>query len=216
MTCAANCPAQALHVYGIWRSVGETLDLVEQDSLFYARSGGGLTLTGGEPLLQTEFTLALLREARRRRIHTAMESCGQASWEICQEACSLLDELLIDLKIIDSVKHKKFTGVENQLSLDNLLKIFQHFPKLRVCVRTPVVPGVNDNPEDIRAILEFLRPYPWVRYELLPYHRLGTQKYQFLDQDYPLGDAVLDKQRLNELTSLVATERTVKPFGCAC
>lgn len=207
MGCAERCPAQALLVYGQTRSVQEVLDLVEQDGLFYARSGGGLTLSGGEPLLQAEFTLALLREARARHIRAAMETCGHAPWKLCREACALLDELFFDIKTLDPAQHKEATGADNKRILANLRGILEHFPKLRLCVRTPVIPGLNDRPESIRAIVNWLRPWPQVSYELLPYHRLGAQKYRFLDRPYPLGESSLSQERLDELTRLAAQER---------
>ena len=207
MTCTGMCPSKALIPYGKLRTVEDVIDTVEQDSPFYARSGGGLTLSGGEPLMQGDFALALLREAKRRRIDSAMECCGQAPWPVLEQACGLLRELLFDIKVMDSQKHKDATGAGNALILENFALVQRHFPKLAVCVRTPVIPGVNDTPEDIAAILDFLAPYPQVRYELLPYHRLGTQKYTFLDRTSPMGEVTLDTSRMQELQRLVKAAR---------
>ncbi len=204
MECTRACPSKALIPYGTKRTVKDVLDAVEQDSLFYARSGGGMTLSGGEPLMQGTFALSLLREAKKRRIDSAMECCGQAAWPVLEQACGLLRELLFDIKVIDARKHKEATGVDNTLILENFRRVMEAFPKLSVCVRTPVIPGVNDTPEDIEAILDFLRPYPRVTYELLAYHRLGTQKYAFLDREVPMGDVVLDEARMTPLRKLAA------------
>ncbi len=204
MECTRACPSKALIPYGIERTVKSVLDAVEQDSLFYARSGGGMTLSGGEPLMQGNFALSLLREAKKRRIDSAMECCGLAAWPVLEQACGLLRELLFDIKVIDARKHIEATGVDNTLILENFRRVMEAFPKLSVCVRTPVIPGVNDTPEDIEAILEFLRPYPHVKYELLAYHRLGTQKYAFLDREVPMGDVVLDDARMIPLRKLAA------------
>lgn len=207
MACAACCPTGALTPFGSLMSVEEVIRNVEKDSIFYSRSGGGMTLSGGEPLLQSEFAMALLREAKRRRIHSAVETCGQVPWEVYEEACVLLNEMLFDIKLIDPEKHKLHTGTNNRLILNNIRGILENFPSLKVCVRTPVIPGVNDSPEDIAAILNFLAPYPAAHYELLPYHRLGTQKYFFLDREYPMGETALDVALMEELARMAALRR---------
>lgn len=209
MACAKACPAGALTPYGTLRTAGEVVSEVEKDSIFYARSGGGMTLSGGEPLLQSEFALAVLREAKRRRVHTAIETCGQVPWEVYEEAVPLIGEIMYDIKLIDPKKHKQHTGMGNRLILLNIKKIIETFPDANLKIRTPVVPGVNDTVEDLTAILDFLEPYHSVNYELLPYHRLGTQKYYFLDREYPMGEVALDNARMNELANLVATRRGV-------
>lgn len=209
MSCVSSCPAGALTAYGKLRSVANVLDDVEKDSLFYARSGGGMTLSGGEPLMQAEFALALLREAKRRRIHTAIETCGQVPWSVYERAVPFIGEMMYDIKLIDPTKHKEHTGLSNSLILSNLSKIIEIFPNLQLKVRTPVVPGVNDTEEDITAILDFLEPYPSVSYELLPYHRLGTQKYYFLDRGYPMGESILDNKLMNKFNKIVAARRGV-------
>ena len=209
MACATACPAGALMPYGTLQSVGEVIDVVEKDSIFYARSGGGMTMSGGEPFMQADFALALLREAKRRRIHTAVETCGQVPWKVYEEAVPLLDEMMFDIKLVDPEKHKKHTGATNELILSNIKNIIKNFPKLNLCIRTPVIPGVNDTRQDIADIVEFLAPYPGVRYELLAYHRLGTQKYHFLDREYPMGEVTLDNGRMESLAKLVAARQTV-------
>lgn len=209
MACAASCPAGALTPYGFLRSVNDVLDVVEKDSIFYARSGGGMTMSGGEPLMQAAFALAVLREARRRRIHTAVETCGHVPWSVYEEALPLLDEVMFDIKLVDAEKHEKYAGASNTLILENIKKILENYPALDLCIRTPVIPGVNDTLEDISAILDFLEPYPHARYELLAYHRLGTQKYYFLDREYPMGEATLDNTRMDALLKLVADRRHV-------
>ena len=207
MSCANICPANALQPYGIKRTVKDVIDSVEQDALFYSRSGGGMTISGGEPLAQPKFALSLLREAKKRRIDTAIETCGHAAWGVFAEACSLLREILFDIKMMDHDKHRASTGVSNELILDNLKKIIKNFKELNICVRTPVIPGINDSEKDIGAILDFLAPYPQVRYELLGYHRLGTQKYSFLDREYPMDAMTMDSGRLEQLNALVAERR---------
>jgi pyruvate formate lyase activating enzyme len=207
MACASACPAGALQRHGAEKTVRQVLDEVEKDSVFYARSGGGMTLSGGEPLMQSRFALALLREARMRRMDCAIETSGYAPWKMLSAACALLNEVFFDLKTIDPQKHKKQTGVDNALILANLRRMVEDFPQLDICVRTPVVPTVNDTEEDIGAILDVLAPWPRLRYELLPYHRLGARKYLLLDRPYPMGKAALENARLAKLRALVARRR---------
>lgn len=199
MSCAEACPAQGLIVYGQERTVADVLKVVEQDAAFYTRSSGGMTLSGGEPLMQGDFALALLREAGRRRIKAAMETCGFGPWEVLREAAGMLRDVLFDIKHLDSSVHESRTGLSNERILDNFRRLAEEFPQLPVLARTPVIPGFNDNPKAIAAIAEFLKPYPQVRYEMLPYHRLGTQKYHFLDRQPPMGEAALDPDRMTHL-----------------
>jgi len=204
LECAKACPSGALIVYGEKRSVKEVLDTVEKDHLFYARSGGGITLSGGEPMFQPEFAIALLREAKRRRIDTSMETCGDCSWSVLSEACRSLNSIIYDIKIIDPDKHVRFTGKHNGRILENLVNLRKEFPDLPILARTPIVPGVNDSLQEVGAILSFLSSIPGVRYELLPYHRLGTPKYGYLGRMYRLGDVSLDPKVMKELNSLVS------------
>lgn len=193
LRCTAACPAKALIHYGDKENVSGLLDLVEQDSLFYARSGGGLTLSGGEPLSQPDFTTALLLEARRRRIHTAMETSGHAPLETCLQAFALVRELFYDIKHLDPDQHRAATGVDNVLILNNIRMARREFPNLPLTVRTPVVPGVNDQPETIADIARFVRDeVPGARYELLEYHRFGAPKYRYLGRSFPMGDLRLE------------------------
>jgi pyruvate formate lyase activating enzyme len=176
------------------------MEAVEADGVFFGRSGGGMTLSGGEPLLQSEFALALLREAKRRRISTAIETCGHVEWQVLSDAAELSNTVFFDVKCVDAAKHKDFTGVDNTLIVGNLRKLATAFPQLSIVVRTPLIPGFNDSVEDISEIIELLRGLPAVTYEVLPYHRLGTPKYEYLGREYALGEAVLNP----------ATEKTVK------
>ncbi len=203
MPCAAACPAQGLLVYGKQRTVDDVLNVVEQDMAFYARSGGGLTLSGGEPLLQGEFAVALLREARARRIKTAVETCGMVSPETIREAAPYLNYVLFDIKHMDSAVHEAQTGLPNKRILENFRILAEEFPDLPILARTPVIPGFNDSEQAVTAIAEFLRPFERVEYEMLPYHRLGTQKYHFLDRPVPMGDVKLDAEHMDRLQAVV-------------
>jgi len=202
MNCAEACPYQGLIVYGQERSVDDVLKVVEQDAAFYTRSSGGLTLSGGEPLLQDEFALALLRDARRRRIKTAVETCGMVPWKTLEAAAPYLNYVLYDIKHMDSGVHKEQTGCSNATILDNFQKLAALDPDKPILARTPIIPGFNDSEAAINAIAEFIKPFPNVRYEMLPYHRLGTQKYHFLDRVPPMNDVTLDKSIMSSLRDI--------------
>lgn len=202
-SCVTACRAQALTAYGRARTVDGVLGEVEQDGMFYSRSRGGLTLTGGEPLAQPQFTLALLREAKRRRIHRAMETSGVASEAVILKSAAQLDYLLMDIKSMDDIRHREFTGVPNAGILSNLGKVRAVFPKLPIHIRTPVIPGFNDNEADIRRIAEFAASLGALRYELLAYHYMGRQKYKFIGRTYPMGPEFLDEGLFARLKLLV-------------
>ncbi len=194
--CTTACVAQSLINYGHSTSVKEVMKTVEKDMPFYARSGGGITLSGGEPLMQKDFALALLREAKKRRIKTNIETCGYVPEATLLAAAGLLNHAIYDIKHIDAATHKMGTGVDNALILSNFSALVELFPALPIVVRTPVIPGFNDSEECISAIASLVKEKqainPKISYELLPYHRLGTQKYTFLGWDNPLGDQHLD------------------------
>ena len=202
LACTEVCPAGALIAYGEQKTVHEIVDLVEEDALFYARSGGGLTLGGGEPLAQPEFAIAILKEAKRRHIKTAIETCGHVAEKALLRAGQYCNTVLFDIKSMNSEKHRLYTGKGNNQILDNFTALRQEFPRLSIRVRTPVIPGFNDTKEDIQAIIDFIGP-SGVEYELLPYHRLGTQKYESMGKPYELGDVALDSNRFLDLKDIV-------------
>ncbi|MEG2171704.1 MAG: glycyl-radical enzyme activating protein [Desulfovibrionaceae bacterium] len=214
MPCAAACPSQGLLIYGKERSVDDILHTVEQDSAFYRRSGGGMTLSGGEPLLQKDFAIALLREARKRRIKTAIETCGMVPWSTFEEVAPYLSTVLFDIKHMDSAQHEKFTGRPNTKILENFANLCSTFPHIPVLARTPLIPGFNDTPESVRAIATYIKPFSQVNYEMLPYHRLGTQKYTFLNRTCAMDDVALSTKSLHDLSDLareILGDRLVMP-----
>ncbi len=187
--CVLVCPPRALERLGDSLTVEEVLAVVEQDGAFYARSGGGLTLSGGEPLAQPAFAARLLEAARARGIDTAVETSGHAHWDDLEAVCRHVNQVFYDVKSMDSERHREGTGVGNERILANLRRLSEAFPELPVVVRTPVIPGFNDSPAEIRAIAAFVGGLPRpVGYELLPYHRFGEAKYRGLGRDYPLRE----------------------------
>lgn len=201
--CVAACPSGAQTLCGERQSVDEVLCRVEEDSVFYARSGGGLTLSGGEAMVQPEFVLALLRQARKRHIDTAMETCGHYAWELLRQACELLGNLIYDIKCLDSDRHKAFTGVGNALILKNFQQVCETFPGLPIHVRTPVIPGFNDAEEDIVAIRDRIPKRANITYELLPFHRMGGPKYEYLGRAYPYAGKTMNEAAFKRLQALV-------------
>lgn len=200
--CVDACPSGAQSLYGETLSVDDVLRRVEEDGVFYHRSGGGLTLSGGEAMMQPAFALALLREAHVRRINTVMETCGQYVWEHLEEACRNLNSLIFDIKHISSEKHRAFTGAGNETILGNFRRVCEIFPELPILVRTPVIPGFNDTEEEITAIRNFIPRRANLRYELLPYHRMGQPKYAYLGRDYAMKGAVLPDGLMARLKTL--------------
>ena len=178
---AALCPGQALICYGSRKTAGEVLDEVERDMAFYNRSGGGMTVSGGEPLAQPDFLRALIAEAGNRRIPVALESCGYVDLTNSLDLFGSLQMLYFDIKHTDSEKHRQFTGHENTVILQNIITIRQAFPDLLITVRTPVIPGFNDTPEEIKSIADFVcLNIPHAKYELLQFHAYGESKYHYL------------------------------------
>ena len=169
-------------------TVAEVMETVVKDRSYYAKSGGGLTLSGGESLCQPEFARDLLRAAKASGINTAMESMGCAKWEVIESILPYLDHYLMDIKHINGEKHKQFTGKSNELMLENARKIAAS-GQTKLSIRVPVIPTFNDTPDEIKAIATFADKLPGVdEIYLLPYHRLGQDKYEGLGRTYELPD----------------------------
>lgn len=171
-------------------TAGEVMETVMQDAAYYQRSGGGLTLSGGECLLQPEFAAALLRLAHEKGITTAIETTGYAEESVLDMILPHVDYVLMDIKHMNSEKHKAFIGKGNEKVLERARYIASHAASMTV--RVPVIPTFNDTDEEIRAIASFANTLPNVReLHLLPYHRLGQDKYTALGKDYGMGSLPL-------------------------
>ncbi len=187
--CISACPSKALYNFGAAMSVTEVLAEVEQDSGFYSESGGGITLSGGECLMQPDFSAALLKEARARGLHTAIETAGNVPWGFMAKVLPHVDTMLHDYKLTDAAAHRRWTGTENTRILDNYQRAYIEFPQINFIARIPLIPGVNDDETHIDAVLDRLLPHDNVsELELLPYHRFGDSKYGFLGRIYALED----------------------------
>ena len=186
--CVDACPAQARELTGTSMSINEVLEQVLADKLFFDGSGGGMTVSGGEPLMQPAFTAALLAAVQAQGIHTAIETCNFASREIIDQVYRHVDLALCDIKHMDSATHQRITGVPNEGILDNIRYIRQVLKK-PMAIRVPVVPGYNGDLENIAATARFICEEldKDVPLHLLPYHRLGESKGQSLElSDYQL------------------------------
>jgi pyruvate formate lyase activating enzyme len=173
--CVEACPTQARQIVGEEADVDQVLGTVLQDQVFYEDSGGGVTFSGGEPLAQPEFLLGLLEGCHERRLHTAVDTCGLARREDLLAVAALTDLFLYDLKIMDDAKHRHYTGVSNELILENLQALGRVHEQ--IWIRVPLVAGINDGVTDVEATARFAATVRSVRQvNLLPFHRTGLAK----------------------------------------
>ena len=182
-TCVETCYAEALVMAGKWWTPEELLEELLRDKPFYDQSGGGITLSGGEPLLQQPFSLRTLQLCREAGLHTAIETAAYCRWEDLAELVPWLDLIMMDIKLLDDEDHKAATGVSNRRILRNARRLAE--TGIPLVVRTPVIPTVNDTPEAVCAIAQFASELDNLLYfELMPFHRLAEGKYRSLDIDY--------------------------------
>jgi pyruvate formate lyase activating enzyme len=183
-TCADECPADARTIAGRWVSPAELVAEVEKDRVFLDRSGGGVTFSGGEPLMQPDFLGDAIDACRSAGIHTAVETSGLGTAHAIDVAARA-DLVLFDLKIFDDERHRRFTGASNRVILQNFVRLTSRHRAVRV--RIPFVPGINDDLENLQAIGAFAAVHGVTRLDLLPYHTAGSAKYERLDREYRLA-----------------------------
>lgn len=189
-------------------TVREVMEEVEKDRPYYRRSGGGLTLSGGESLCQPEFARDLLRASKSMGINTALESMACAKYEVIESILPYLDQYLMDIKHMNPQKHKEFTGRSNELMLENAMKVAQS-GMTELSIRVPVIPTFNDTPEEIRDIAQFADRLPGVkRIHLLPYHRLGQDKYDGLGREYLMKDILPPANEHMEMLKRVVVQNS--------
>lgn len=184
--CAEVCPTEARQLVGREMTVAEVMAEVERDRIFYDRSGGGMTVSGGEPLMQPEFLLELLKEAGRVDIHRAVDTTGFTQTSLLLDVAKETDLFLYDLKHMDPEKHKLYTGVSNELILHNLRALAES--GATVNIRIPVIPGINDDAENLEKTGDFLASLPGgPTVNVLPYHKAGLEKFRRLGLEYRLA-----------------------------
>jgi pyruvate formate lyase activating enzyme len=203
-TCADACPAEARTLAGQRVTADHVMTEILKDAPFYANSGGGVTLGGGEPLAQAEFARAILTRCRTDRIHTAVETCGHVPWRAFQVVMPETDLFLFDLKHLDAVKYQAHTGGSAALALENLDRLAG--VGAAVVVRVPVIPGFNDNVADVRNIAERVARSGIREIHLLPYHRLGAGKYGLLGREYGFGGGEKVSDTRLETLRMAATD----------
>jgi pyruvate formate lyase activating enzyme len=182
--CVDVCCSEALDTTGTQMSLEDILDEVCRDELFYKNSGGGVTLSGGEPLLQYDFALELLKQLKMHSIDTTIDTCGFFKWDRFKPALDYTDRILFDIKHLDSELHEKETGVGNELILANLDQLIED-SSVEVWIRIPVISGFNDTDEFFEHLKTYLANRQIEKISLLAYHKWGTAKYTYLGKEYP-------------------------------
>jgi pyruvate formate lyase activating enzyme len=194
--CVDACPNKARTVIGQRTTAAEIFREVAADSLFYQESGGGVTLSGGEPLAQPEFASGILKKCRDAGFHTALDTCGYASWALAREVLRHVNLVLFDFKHMNPEMHKKYTGVSNELILENARKI-HHEMSIPMRARVTLVPGINDSLENLEATARFVANElsKEIPVHLLPYHRLGEAKWERLDRQNETASILVPDER---------------------
>ena len=183
--CVDACQADAREILGREVSVGELMTEIERDVIFFDTSRGGVTVSGGEPLAQPDFLRALLAECSVREIHTALDTTCFGPWEVLESVAPNVDLFLCDLKLMDNAAHERFTGVSNELILENIARLSR--AGRQMVIRIPVIPGVNDSDDNLRATSEFICSLAGpVEVDILPYNEAAFGKTARLVGDYRL------------------------------
>lgn len=199
MKCADICPADAIKRWGEKTSTDKAMEIIRKDVSYYKRSGGGVTVSGGEPLMQPDFVKALLKKCKTENIHTCVETTLCTDWDIIKEILPCTDLFITDIKHMDSNIHKKHTGIGNEKILENIERIVKSGKPL--IIRIPVIPYVNDNIKNISAVADFILNMldnKILQLQLLEFMRLGEEKYTSLGIDYPMKDLRFDKDEFTE------------------
>ncbi|MBN1051820.1 choline TMA-lyase-activating enzyme [Clostridium botulinum] len=204
--CVDACLESSLSIVGQVKTISELLEIIEEDRAFYDISGGGVTLGGGEVLMQPEAACNLLMACKQEGINTAIETCGYAKLESVLKVAEFTDLFLFDIKHIDSDRHFQLTGVRNEQILENLKELIRR--KYNVKIRMPLLKGVNDSNEDIENVMKFLIQFKDYKnfkgIDLLPYHKMGVNKYNQLGIEYPIeGDPSLNNEDLDKIESWI-------------
>lgn len=203
--CAAACNTEALALVGEWMSVDELYSEIAADRKFYEASGGGVTFSGGEPLMQSGFLKSILARCKGNGISTVVETCGQVSQQALADVMETVDEFYYDIKLMDARRHQEFTGVANETIRSNLRYLSAH--RKKILVRMPLIPGVNDSEENLRDTGAFLKECGLSRIQLLPYHAYGAAKYSATGREYGFQTHTPDEAEMQ-----LACERLSK-FG---
>jgi pyruvate formate lyase activating enzyme len=211
--CVEACAHEALKVSGRTVTAAEVLAAVKKDAGYYRKSGGGVTLSGGEPLAQPAFAEEILQRCRDANIHTAVETCGYASEDVFRRVMDAADLVLFDVKHMDPVAHAQQTGVSNEPVLDNLARLVRWGKPVQA--RIPLVPGWNDGPGNLSAIAARLAQLGIRDVHLMPFHQLGKDKYRRLGMRYALADVASLQGAANGRTALGRAKTVLESAGLA-
>lgn len=194
-TCVEECLTEARSISGKEMTVEEVCHIIEKDRHYYRNSDGGVTVSGGEPTCQPDSLLRLLAKCREKGLHTCLDTCGFVVWDVLQEVVKYVDLVLMDNKHMNPEKHRKLTGVDNSLILENTVKIAsQGIPMI---IRVPLIPGFNNSDENIDELGRFMKKCGLTSVDLLPFHQLALGKYQALGLNYTLGELpTLDEEEV--------------------
>jgi len=199
--CVDACPTKALSKVGEYLTVEEVMAEIERDELFYHRSSGGVTISGGEPLLQWQFVHRLLRACKQRHLHTALDTCGYTQWPILKKVMEHVDLVLYDIKHMNPALHKKATGKSNRLILHNVRMIP---PQTKVWLRLPLIPGFNDSEENLTELSRLGREIGAEKVSILPYHRLAEGKCRQLGMQRRMSHIQSPSEKqLREIQALI-------------
>ncbi len=204
--CTEVCSSQARRLMGKTMTTDELLAIAMRDKIFYDKTGGGVTVSGGEPTIYSEFLLGFFKKCKEYSIHVALDTSGFVKWKVLKEILKYVDLLLYDLKQIDLGKHISYTGVSLNVILENLRKSDNIGSP--IWIRTPVIPGYTDSEENIAGIAKFIANLKHVeRYELLLYNPLAEQKYLWLGKEYKLEKLrPSTKKKMQELKKIAESE----------
>ena len=213
--CVVECPSTALNMLGTWWKLEDLFYEIEKDKVYYTESNGGLTVSGGEPTQQPDFIADFLKKCKENGISTAVDTCGYASKKVYEQILPYVDLVLLDIKLIDSDKHKEFTGVPNEAILENAIWISNYLKGngKKMWIRTPIIPLYTAIEENIKGIGEFivnkLNNFP-ERWDLLSFNNLCASKYERLNIDWSLKDILLIKKEEMEHFLNIAESTGVK------
>ena len=200
-SCLNNCYTKALSISSKEINISDLMEIIKRDRHFWGKDGG-LTLSGGEPLLQIDFVVEILKKSYDAYIHTAIETCGNIPWQNYEKTIPYLDWIFFDLKNIDTNLHKIKTGASNKQILSNLTKLSKEF-KGRLIVRIPVIPNYNNSSEILNKYIKFFKENNISEVNLLPLHHLGREKYQMLQKDYKMDTKnIPTKEDMFEISSI--------------
>jgi len=208
--CVDVCPTKAREMSGKYMTVEEVINIVDKDSLFYGNSGGGVTFGGGEPTAAGDFLLALLDASAKRGYHTCLDTCGACPPERFKKVIPRTDLFLFDCKHMDPEEHRRLTGHDNTVILQNLSSLFEAKKELQI--RMPLLPNINDTEQNIAALSSFLHKHGQYEVDVLPYHTFGYSKYDALNLPHPIIEpytpeeleAALDRFKKHDLKITIA------------